>query len=69
MLTPPSRRMGGDMLHADTARCPGVYAEGWREGCEDCQRRTPARGDRVVMMEPPPIIVDECDYRIPPEDM
>jgi len=37
----------------------------WREGCEDCQRRTrPDPADGVV--EPPPIIAFECELRIEP---
>jgi hypothetical protein len=54
------------MLPFDVARCPGVGsdAEGWREGCEDCLRRTspgPLQSWHVV---PPPIIVFECEFRI-----
>jgi hypothetical protein len=50
--------------------CPGDgYREDgrwdWREGCEDCQRRTrPDPADGVV--EPPPIIAFECELRIAP---
>lgn len=56
-------------LADDIARCPGVKADGiWREGCEDCRRRTsPAKGFYVPHMAPPEIIVFECEYRIPPE--
>lgn len=33
--------MNAPTLHADVARCPGYQADGeWREGCEDCLRRT-----------------------------
>ena len=46
--------------------CPGVYAEGWREGCEDCQRRTAPAGDRAPM-EPPALIVFECPFYIHPD--
>lgn len=55
-------------LPADVARCPGVEQDGeFRDGCEDCQRRTdrstfPLR----VWMAPPPIIVFECESRIAP---
>lgn len=51
-------------LPHDIARCPGVGddIDGWREGCEDCQRRT-IQGGRSHMA-PPPIIVFECEYRI-----
>ena len=59
------------MLPADVARCPGSGsdAEGWREGCSDCMRRTspPADPERFWMMAPPPIIVFECESYIPPE--
>jgi len=48
----------------DLARCAGVGGdeEGWREGCEFCLRRLVAEGD--IYMEPPPIIVFECEYLI-----
>ena len=52
-------------LSADIARCIGVGGDdmGWREGCEHCLRRTspPARPYQVYL-EPPPIIVFECEY-------
>lgn len=53
-------------LPADVARCPGVGddVEGWREGCEDCRRRTTASGDRVWWMTPPQTVAFECEYRI-----
>jgi len=57
-------------LPDDVARCDGVSAEGqWREGCDDCQRRTspPADPERVRRMSPPLIVVFECESRIPPE--
>jgi hypothetical protein len=50
--------------------CPGDgYREDgrwdWREGCEDCTRRTrPDPSDGVI--EPPPIIAFECELRIEP---
>ena len=61
-------------LSNDVARCAGVgYQEDdgweWREGCGDCLRRTAPRGGLPgggVHMEPPPIIVFECEYRIAP---
>lgn len=56
-------------LPADVARCPGYQADGeWREGCEDCMRRTaaPAEHPRVANMLPPPIVAFECEYRIDP---
>ena len=55
------------MLPNDVARCAGVGddEEGWREGCDDCFRRTgKAAGERVVMMSPPAIIAFECEFRI-----
>lgn len=60
-------------LPNDIARCAGVgHLEGrvmeWREGCEDCLRRTaPRAGEYVVYMQPPSVIVFECEYRIEPE--
>ena len=50
-------------LPIDVARCNGA---GWDE-CYDCLRRTSKpSGDRVVMMEPPEIIVFECEFVIHP---
>lgn len=57
-------------LPADVARCAGYMADGeWREGCEDCLRRTspPPDPDRVRMMAPSALIVFECEARIPPD--
>lgn len=53
-------------LPHDFARCLGDGSddEGWREGCEDCLRRTAPGGEQRI--EPPPIIVFECEYRIEP---
>ena len=53
-------------LPRDFARCAGdgSDAEGWRDGCEDCLRRTAPGGEQH--MEPPPIIAFECEYRIGP---
>lgn len=55
-------------LPADVARCSGVeYEDGWREGCEDCMRRTsPSDHPYQVWIEPPPIITFECEFRIEP---
>lgn len=56
-------------LPANVARCPGYQADGeWREGCEDCLRRTAVAADhpRVAHMAPPPVIAFECEYRITP---
>lgn len=58
-------------LSYDIARCHGVGSdeEGWREGCEDCLRRTsPGREEWQSHIAPPPIIVFECEFRIAPED-
>lgn len=50
--------------------CPGVGCSedgrwNWREGCENCTRRTrPNPNDGAI--EPPPIIVFECHLRIAP---
>ena len=57
-------------LPNDIARCQGIgYEEDdgfyWRDGCEDCQRRTSPPG-KVKDIEPPSIIVFECEYRIDP---
>jgi len=61
-------------LPNDVARCPGVGSEEdgvwyWREGCDDCLRRTSPPPDpmRVWMMSPPEIVVFECEYRIEPK--
>lgn len=65
-------------LPSDVARCQGfgfkdASAPGgidWREGCEDCMRRTSRPQDprRVQVMNPPPIITFECEYRIDPKE-
>lgn len=58
------------MLAYDIARCAGVGSdeEGWRDGCEDCQRRTePGRDDYQVHMAPPAIIAFECVYYYQPK--
>jgi len=55
----------------DVARCDGVGSddEGWREGCKNCLRRTaPRSGDRISMIEPPPIIAFFCEYLIEESD-
>ena len=56
-----------DKLPSDVAKCPGHYEEGqWREGCDDCLRRTlpPADPERVWWMGPPQVIVFECESRV-----
>ena len=55
------------MLAYDIARCQGVGndIEGWREGCEECLRRTEkGREEYQVYMEPPIFITFECEYLI-----
>lgn len=52
-------------LPNDIARCSGVGsdAEGWREGCEHCLRRTSeptADAVQVPHMEPPAVIGFFC---------
>lgn len=59
-------------LPADVARCPGegfweVGEYDWRKGCEDCLRRT-SPGGRVTI-QPPKVIVFECEYRIGPGEV
>ena len=55
-------------LPYDFSRCFGYVADGdLREGCDDCLRRTaPGDPERQVYIEPPPIVVFECESRIPP---
>lgn len=59
-------------LSNDVARCAGVVGdddEGWREGCDDCMRRTtPSTGDVLAWMMPPAIIAFWCEFRIGPND-
>ena len=56
-------------LPNDVARCAGVGDddEGWREGCEDCARRTAeSTSDVSAWMLPPAIIAFWCEFRIDP---
>jgi len=51
-------------LANDIARCNGIgfqEADGWdwREGCDICLRRLAPRGDRVFLIQPPPISGDD----------
>ena len=51
------------------ARCPGVSfiedgVQEWREGCEDCLRRTSPSSERSNSMTPPPIIAFWCEGHI-----
>ena len=60
------------MLPNDIARCQGVGSdeEGWREGCDDCLRRTSkGREEYQVYMEPPVIIAFWCECRIEAKDL
>jgi hypothetical protein len=59
-------------IPANIARCPGEgsWEDGewdWREGCEDCLRRT-SPGGRVTI-KPPAIIAFECEHRIRPGEV
>lgn len=54
-------------LPNDVARCSGVgdEEEGWRKGCDVCLRRlSKSDGEHVLHIQPPPIIVFECEYLI-----
>jgi hypothetical protein len=56
-------------LPPDVARCAGVgdEDEGWREGCDDCLRRTAELPKGFASwIEPPAIIAFECEFRIEP---
>ena len=56
-------------LTDDISRCQGVQIDGeWREGCEDCLRRTSPLRNRpgIPHIQPPAIIVFECEYRLEP---
>ena len=71
MASRRSRERKNASLPADIARCAGVGsdAEGWREGCEDCLRRTCAPTDHpwVAYMDPPKVIEFFCPYHMQPE--
>ena len=56
-------------LPNDIARCAGVGSdeEGWREGCENCLRRTAPRKGIGPWIAPPPIIAFWCEYHIEPD--
>jgi hypothetical protein len=58
-------------LHSDIARCDGIGSEEdgewhWREGCDDCLRRTAPRSGVHSFIAPPPIIAFWCEYHIEP---
>ena len=71
-MTVSAKRSVLPYLPDDVARCPGDGdgdgdGDGeWREGCENCARRLapPANENCTVFMEPPAIIVFECEYLI-----
>ena len=59
-------------LANDVARCNGEWIEdgdyhsGWREGCEECLRRTAPRPEYYSLIDPPAILAFECEYLIEP---
>ena len=56
-------------LPANVERCSGVEDDsgGWRDGCEDCMRRTDRSAfPLTAWMAPPLIVVFECEARIAP---
>ncbi len=60
-------------LPGDVARCPGVSdtddaGTHWRDGCEDCLRRTspPANPHWQPWISPPAILVFFCPHYIEP---
>jgi hypothetical protein len=57
-------------LANDIARCNGVGndAEGWREGCETCLRRTAPRPIQCWTTDPPTFIDNQCPYAIKPQE-
>lgn len=61
---------GARSLPADVARCPGFATDegDFREGCEDCLRRTDRSAfPLAAWMAPPLIVVFECEARIAPD--
>lgn len=57
-------------LPYNIARCAGAQYDGeWREGCEDCLRRTAPGGPMSPWIEAPLLVVFECEYRIGPMDV
>ena len=59
-------------LPAGVARCPGdgSLEDGkwhWREGCDDCLRRTAPGGENSIAS--PVIIAFECEHRIGPGEL
>lgn len=75
MSSTDTRAVGGPLdgsvgpLPADVARCQGYEPEpgDWREGCEDCRRRTDRSTFPLQLwMAPPALVVFECEARIAP---
>ena len=59
-----------NMLPNDIARCAGIGddTEGWREGCEDCMRRTAESNNDVnCWIVAPAIIAFSCEFMIEPK--
>ena len=55
-------------MNDDIARCrgDGSDAEGWREGCADCLRRTaPVKPGRLYTSIEPPLIVVFESVKVP----
>ena len=64
--------MDNGTLPNDVARCEGVGHEEdgalhWREGCEDCLRRTSKSVGATWFIYPPKVIAFWCAYRIEPK--
>lgn len=52
-------------LPDDVARCDGVKIENeWRNGCEFCLRRLAKQNNYTNKINPPKIIIFECEYLI-----
>lgn len=69
VVRPVGRLKPKRALAADVARCSAVEDDkgGWREGCEDCMRRTDrSYFPQAAWMAPPALVVFECEARIAP---
>jgi hypothetical protein len=60
-------------LHSDVSRCEGIGSEeygewNWREGCDNCLRRTAPRNGVHSFIEPPAIIAFWCEWHIEPDE-
>lgn len=67
--------MSLNRLADEVSRCAGVGSSEdgawhWREGCEDCLRRTakPPLHGRVWQTTPPAIVAFQCELYIDPRD-